>query len=112
MTRPGGGEKPAGAWTADQVVDFLIERMSAGDFYILCPDNDVTRERRREAHPVGGGRHRREPAAAVALASRLQGRLRGVRQGLIVLTAHFSIGSVSSKVAPSPGRERAASVQP
>ncbi len=44
MTRPGGGEKPAGAWTAAQVVDFLIERMSAGDFYILCPDNDVTRE--------------------------------------------------------------------
>jgi len=21
----------------------MIERMSAGDFYILCPDNDVTR---------------------------------------------------------------------
>ncbi len=44
MTRPGGGEKPAGAWTAGQVADFLIERMSAGDFYILCPDNEVTRE--------------------------------------------------------------------
>jgi NAD(P)-dependent dehydrogenase (short-subunit alcohol dehydrogenase family) len=44
MTRPGGGEKPAGAWTAAQVADFLIERMSAGDFYILCPDNEVTRE--------------------------------------------------------------------
>ncbi len=44
MTRPGGGDKPAGAWTAGQVVDFLIERMSAGDFYVLCPDNDVTRE--------------------------------------------------------------------
>ncbi len=44
MTRPGGGEKPAGAWTSGQVVDFLIERMSAGDFYILCPDNEVSRE--------------------------------------------------------------------
>lgn len=44
MTRPGGGEKPAGAWNADQVVAFLFERMSAGDFYILCPDNEVTRE--------------------------------------------------------------------
>ncbi|RBP03112.1 hypothetical protein DFR50_14636 [Roseiarcus fermentans] len=45
MTRPGGGgEKPAGAWTPDQVVAFLIERMSAGDFYVLCPDNDVTHE--------------------------------------------------------------------
>ena len=44
MTRPGGGGKPSGAWTADQVVEFMIERMSAGDFYILCPDNEVTRE--------------------------------------------------------------------
>lgn len=35
--------KPASAWTAEQVVDFLIERMSAGDFYILCPDNEVER---------------------------------------------------------------------
>ncbi len=43
LTRPGGGEKPAGAWTPGQVIDFLIERMSAGDFYILCPDNEVTR---------------------------------------------------------------------
>ncbi len=44
MTSPGGCEKPAGAWTPDQVVEFLIERMSAGDFYVLCPDNEVTRE--------------------------------------------------------------------
>ncbi len=44
MTRPGGGAKPEGAWTADQVVEFLIERMSAGDFYVLCPDNEATRE--------------------------------------------------------------------
>ncbi|QJU57283.1 SDR family NAD(P)-dependent oxidoreductase [Sphingomonas sp. AP4-R1] len=37
-------EKPDAAWTADQVADFLFERMAAGDFYILCPDNDVTRD--------------------------------------------------------------------
>ena len=37
-------EKPPGAWTADQVIDFMLERLAAGDFYILCPDNDVTRE--------------------------------------------------------------------
>ncbi len=40
----GGGEKPPGAWTADQVADFMIEGMGQGDFYILCPDNMVTRE--------------------------------------------------------------------
>ena len=44
MTRGGRTEKPAGAWTADQVVDMLIEGMNQGDFYILCPDNEVTRE--------------------------------------------------------------------
>jgi NAD(P)-dependent dehydrogenase (short-subunit alcohol dehydrogenase family) len=45
LTRPNGGaEKPAAAWTAEQVVDFMLPAMARGDFYILCPDNDVTRE--------------------------------------------------------------------
>jgi NAD(P)-dependent dehydrogenase (short-subunit alcohol dehydrogenase family) len=35
--------KPDAAWTPGQVADFMIEAMSAGDFYILCPDNSVTR---------------------------------------------------------------------
>ncbi len=43
MTRR-AAEKPAGAWTAAQVVDFALERLAAGDFYIICPDNEVTRE--------------------------------------------------------------------
>jgi NAD(P)-dependent dehydrogenase (short-subunit alcohol dehydrogenase family) len=44
MTRGSRSEKPPGAWTPDQVVDMLVAGMHAGDFYILCPDNDVTRE--------------------------------------------------------------------
>ncbi|MGH7004730.1 MAG: SDR family NAD(P)-dependent oxidoreductase, partial [Alphaproteobacteria bacterium] len=36
-------QKPAGAWTPEQTVDFMIASVSAGDFYILCPDNDVPR---------------------------------------------------------------------
>jgi NAD(P)-dependent dehydrogenase (short-subunit alcohol dehydrogenase family) len=44
MTRGGRTEKPAGAWTPDQVVEMLLSGMAQGDFYILCPDNDVTRE--------------------------------------------------------------------
>lgn len=36
-------EKPAGAWTPEQTVDFMMERLERGDFYILCPDNDVSR---------------------------------------------------------------------
>lgn len=43
LTKGGRTEKPAGAWTADETADFMLERLSAGDFYILCPDNDVPR---------------------------------------------------------------------
>jgi NAD(P)-dependent dehydrogenase (short-subunit alcohol dehydrogenase family) len=43
MTRRRLAEKPPGSWTPEQVVDFMLERMDAGDFYILCPDNEVTR---------------------------------------------------------------------
>jgi NAD(P)-dependent dehydrogenase (short-subunit alcohol dehydrogenase family) len=39
----GRAEKPAGAWTPEQTVDFMMQRLDAGDFYILCPDNDVPR---------------------------------------------------------------------
>ncbi|MCO8312916.1 SDR family NAD(P)-dependent oxidoreductase [Pseudomonas mandelii] len=43
LSRNGRSEKPAGAWTPEQTVDFMMERLDAGDFYILCPDNDVLR---------------------------------------------------------------------
>ncbi len=37
-------EKPAAAWLPGQVADHLLERMGRGDFYVLCPDNEVTPE--------------------------------------------------------------------
>jgi len=37
-------EKPEGAWTPEQTVDFMLESISRGDFYILCPDNEVDRK--------------------------------------------------------------------
>ena len=43
LTAKGRTEKPPGAWTPEQTVDFMIGRIDAGDFYILCPDNDVPR---------------------------------------------------------------------
>jgi len=43
MTSRGRSEKPPGAWTPEQVVDFMLAGIEAGDFYILCPDNEVTR---------------------------------------------------------------------
>jgi NAD(P)-dependent dehydrogenase (short-subunit alcohol dehydrogenase family) len=39
----GVAQKPAAAWTPDQVIDFMLDSIARGDFYILCPDNDVTR---------------------------------------------------------------------
>jgi NAD(P)-dependent dehydrogenase (short-subunit alcohol dehydrogenase family) len=44
MTRSAGGAKPPGAWMPEQVIDRLLQGMAAGDFYIICPDNEVTRE--------------------------------------------------------------------
>ncbi|WP_409053847.1 SDR family NAD(P)-dependent oxidoreductase [Variovorax sp. GrIS 2.14] len=43
LTAQGRAERPAAAWTPEQTVDFMMERLDAGDFYILCPDNDVPR---------------------------------------------------------------------
>ena len=36
LTAKGRVEKPAAAWTPDQTVDFMLDRLAAGDFYILC----------------------------------------------------------------------------
>ncbi len=36
-------EQPAAAWTPEQTVEFMIESLGRGDFYILCPDNEVDR---------------------------------------------------------------------
>ncbi len=37
-------EKPAGAWTPDQVVDVMMEGLARGDFYLWCIDNETTRD--------------------------------------------------------------------
>ncbi|KAF4333443.1 20beta-hydroxysteroid dehydrogenase [Fusarium beomiforme] len=42
------GKKPAGAWTAEQVAEYLYERIDKNEFYIICPDNDVTEEMDRK----------------------------------------------------------------
>jgi len=44
MTARGRAEKPADAWTPDQLVDFMLPALARGEFYILCPDNAVTRD--------------------------------------------------------------------
>ncbi len=51
----GTAEKPASSWTADQVIDFMLDSLERGDFYILCPDHGVDRktDEKRMAWAVG-----------------------------------------------------------
>ncbi|KQS72365.1 short-chain dehydrogenase [Rhizobium sp. Leaf371] len=44
LTAKGRTDKPEAAWTPEQTVDFMMDSIARGDFYILCPDNDVSRE--------------------------------------------------------------------
>ncbi|WP_421362053.1 SDR family NAD(P)-dependent oxidoreductase [Agrobacterium rosae] len=44
LTANGRTEKPSGAWTGEQTVDFMIDSIGNGDFYILCPDGEVDRK--------------------------------------------------------------------
>ncbi|KAF4480109.1 short-chain dehydrogenase reductase [Fusarium agapanthi] len=54
FTGLGGGSpssqrpKPHAAWTPEQVADIMEDRMRKGDFYIICPDNEVTEEMDRK----------------------------------------------------------------
>jgi hypothetical protein len=44
LTAHGRTEKPEGAWTPEQTVAFLFDSLEREDFYILCPDNEVSRD--------------------------------------------------------------------
>ncbi|KAF2159390.1 hypothetical protein M409DRAFT_30142 [Zasmidium cellare ATCC 36951] len=61
----GGGlkEKPAGAWDASQVADYLYKKMSEDKFYVICPDNDVDWEtdRKRMTWTMGDVVYERKP---------------------------------------------------
>ncbi|KAJ3038564.1 hypothetical protein HDV00_000494 [Rhizophlyctis rosea] len=40
--------KRPGAWWPEQVVDYLVQKMAEGQFWVLCPDNEVTEEMDRK----------------------------------------------------------------
>jgi len=45
MTGSGSGEsKPPGAWTAEETVLYMLDRVRSGDFYILVPDNETMKQ--------------------------------------------------------------------
>ena len=43
-TTTGDAEHRQGAWLPEQVIDFMDESIRRGDFFILCPDGETTRE--------------------------------------------------------------------
>ncbi|KAF4833063.1 putative oxidoreductase YkvO [Colletotrichum siamense] len=56
-------EKPAAAWSPEQVAEYLEQKMELGLFYIICPDNEVTEDldRKRMLWGVGDIVHGRPP---------------------------------------------------
>jgi len=44
MTTTAGREHRPGAWWPDQVIEFMMPALRRGDFYIVCPDDEVTPE--------------------------------------------------------------------
>ncbi len=77
----GRPEKPDGAWTADQVVDVMLEGIARGDFYLWCLDHETTAalDNRRIAWAAGDLIERRpalsrwHPDHAEAFAAFLKG---------------------------------------
>ncbi|KAG9089351.1 hypothetical protein FRC06_001590 [Ceratobasidium sp. 370] len=44
MTAGSNQEKPAGAWTPKQCVQYMFSRVRDGEFYIICPDNETSED--------------------------------------------------------------------
>ena len=63
LTRGDRAVKPDAAWTPEQTADFFVDGLARGDFYILCPDNDVPRalDEKRMEWAMGDVIHNRPP---------------------------------------------------
>lgn len=48
-------EKPPGAWTPGQVIDRMLEGLARGEFYLLCQDNETTRQQDERRIAWGAG---------------------------------------------------------
>ncbi|KAI0137430.1 short-chain dehydrogenase/reductase [Xylariales sp. AK1849] len=55
--------KPDAAWWPEEVADFLERKMADGQFWVLCPDNEVdeTTDRKRMAWTAGDAVNGRKP---------------------------------------------------
>lgn len=43
-TTTGDNDHKSGAWLPEQVADYMLEHVKAGDFYIICPDEETSTE--------------------------------------------------------------------
>lgn len=62
----GGGKtttKPDGAWSPDQVADYMYQKINDGKAYIICPDNDVdeVKDKKRMLWTAGDIIYDRQP---------------------------------------------------
>jgi len=62
----------------EQTVDFMFERIDAGDFYILCPDNDV---REASTSAILWPPETSSRTGALSAGIRITRSLRGIREG-------------------------------
>jgi len=62
-TTTGTREHQLGAWLPGQVVDYMLTALERGDFYILCPDDeiDIAEDKRRVLWAAGAIAHNRPP---------------------------------------------------
>jgi len=54
-TTTGTQEHKPGAWLPEQVVDAMLSGIARGDFYIICPDGEVTAEMDKKRIQWGAG---------------------------------------------------------
>lgn len=54
-TTTGRNEHKPGAWLPAQVVDLMMDALERGDFYIICPDDEVSPEMDRQRILWGAG---------------------------------------------------------
>jgi hypothetical protein len=54
-TTTGKNEHRHGAWLPEQVVDFMLNAIDGGSFYIICPDDEVSEEEDKRRILWGAG---------------------------------------------------------
>jgi hypothetical protein len=89
---------------SEQVVHFMLAAMAAGDFYIICPDNDVTRDTDNRRILRAAEDIIRKPLGAVTLASGLRRRVRRISDPGSAVSALTDEGGFYDRIAKARTR--------